>query len=90
MIKSIRNIEIAISGNGKKEPSKSEKINIDIVRKSIYLKTNMKKGQKLKDENLIMLRPGDGVSPMKFNEVINKIANKDLLVNTKLNLKDFD
>ena len=37
-----------------------------------------------------MLRPGDGVSPMKFNEVINKIANKDLLVNTKLNLKDFD
>jgi N-acetylneuraminate synthase/N,N'-diacetyllegionaminate synthase len=90
MIKSIRNIEIAISGNGKKEPSKSEKKNIDIVRKSIYLKTNMIKGQKLKEDNLIMLRPGDGVSPMKFNEVINKIANKDLLVNTKLNIKDFD
>ena len=90
MVCSIRNIEKACSGTGKKIVSNSEKANKIHSRKSIYLNTNIKKGQRLKEDNLIMLRPGDGVSPMKLNKVIGKIANKDLLRNTKLNLKNFD
>ena len=72
MVRTIRNIEQAISGSGIKEPSTSEKRNISIARKSIHSKKDLKKGSILKEEDLIPLRPGDGISPMEWENIIGK------------------
>lgn len=75
MIQSIRNIEVAL-GNGKKEPSESERKNIDIVRKSIVARRNIEKGDLYSEENLTVKRPGTGISPMYWNEILGKASNK--------------
>ena len=77
MVRAIRNIEEALSGSGIKEPSLSEQKNINIARKSIHTNNDLKKGSKLKEEDLIPLRPGDGISPMEWD----KLIGKELLVN---------
>jgi len=76
MVKAIRNIEIAL-GNGIKKPSKSETKNIEIARKVIVAKRNIKKGEKFSEENLTVKRAGKGISPMRWGEVIGKVADKD-------------
>lgn len=78
MVKAIRNVEAAISGDGEKVPSQSETKNIAIARKSIYLKKNLVKGHVITDEDLISLRPGDGISPMQWENILGKtlITNK--------------
>ncbi|MDB3895030.1 N-acetylneuraminate synthase [Candidatus Pelagibacter sp.] len=76
MIKAIRNIELAI-GNGIKVPSKSEKRNIEIVRKSIVAKTKIKKNEILNENNLAVKRPGTGLSPMKWDDILGTKAIKD-------------
>ena len=76
MIKSIRNIEKAL-GNGIKKPSKSEIKNIKIARKSIVAKRDIKKGEVFSEENLTVKRPGNGISPMRWDEIIGQIALKD-------------
>ena len=88
MVTSIRNIELAISGNGIKEPSESEKKNISIVRKSLHFKTNLESGHVLTSDDIIVIRPGTGISPMKIDEFIGKkllisvIANEPLSENS--------
>ncbi len=77
MVRTIRNIELAISGNGVKEPSESERKNIEIARKSIVAKTDISKGQIFSEENITTKRPGNGISPMLWNEVLGKVAYKD-------------
>ena len=77
MVKSIRNIELAISGNGIKEPSESEEKNRDIVRKSIVAAMYIKKGDFFTVDNVTVKRPGTGLSPMKWDDVINNISKKD-------------
>ncbi|RBA29128.1 N-acetylneuraminate synthase [Flavobacterium tibetense] len=77
MVKAIRNIEKAIGSSGLKEPSASEAKNKFIVRKSIVAITFIKKGGIFTEENIGIKRPGTGVSPMKWDEVIGKIAIKD-------------
>ena len=76
MIRSIRNIENAL-GDGIKSPSLSEKKNIDIVRKSIVAKKVILKGEIFTEDNLTVKRPGNGLSPMYWNELIGKMASKD-------------
>ena len=76
MVKAIRNIELAL-GNGIKKPSKSELPNIHVVRKSIIAKTKIKKGDVLKENNLVAKRPGGGISPMKWDDVVGTKAPKD-------------
>jgi hypothetical protein len=88
MISSIRNVELAISGNGVKEPSPSELKNIKIARKSIHIKNNIKAGQILNFNDLIMKRPGDGISPMEVYTIVGKKALLDLNKDAKLNFKD--
>ena len=83
MVQSIRNIEKAI-GQNTKEPSASEIKNIAIARKSIHLSKNVKAGHLLTEADLIMKRPGDGISPMKINDVIGKKTKSDLDEDTKL------
>jgi N,N'-diacetyllegionaminate synthase len=77
MVNAIRNIELAISGSGKKEPSSSELKNILIARKSIVAKNKILAGEIFTEENITTKRPGNGISPMKWDEVIGKVAIKD-------------
>jgi N,N'-diacetyllegionaminate synthase len=76
MVKSIRNIEKAM-GDGVKKPSKSEKKNIEIARKSIVASQEIKKGDFLTKNNLAVKRPGSGISPMEWDHVIGQKASKD-------------
>lgn len=84
MISGIRNIELAISGNGIKEASESEKPNKLIARKSIHIKRKLKKGHVLVSEDLIMRRPGDGISPMEIDNVLGRMLITDTAEDTKL------
>jgi len=77
MVKAIRNIEVAIKGDGSKNPSKSELKNISIVRKSIHLCSSLKEGDIIRESDICVLRPGGGISPMKWNEVIGKKLIRD-------------
>ena len=77
MVSAIRNIEKAIDGSGLKEVSKSEEKNKPIARKSIVTSTNIKKGDIFTPENLTVKRPGTGISPMQWDEVIGKEAKRD-------------
>lgn len=76
MVKSIRNIELAL-GSSVKKPSESETKNRPIARKSIVALKPIKKGVVLTEENITAKRPGTGISPMKWLEVIGSRANKD-------------
>jgi len=76
MVGAIRNIEKAL-GSSEKKPSPSETVNIDFARKSIVAKTNINKGDILDENNLCVKRPGSGVSPMKWDEVIGTTSSKD-------------
>ena len=77
MVTAIRNTELAISGSGVKEPSNSERKNIVVARKSIVAKKNIKKGDIFTENNLTVKRPGDGISPMKWDEILGKKAVRD-------------
>lgn len=88
MVIAIRNIEKAIGGNGRKEPSPSESKNKDIARKSIHIKRNIKAGELLTENDIIALRPGDGITAMQWNKVIGKTMNVDKLENEKLTWSD--
>jgi N,N'-diacetyllegionaminate synthase len=74
MVTSIRNIELAISGSGIKEPSPSEAKNKPIARKSIVASQNIEKGEIFSEENLAIKRPGTGISPMQWNKVVGTTA----------------
>jgi len=76
MVKSIRNIERAL-GSSIKKPSKSEFKNISVARKSIVAKKNIKKGELFDKENIIIKRPGSGISPMMWDKILNTTALKD-------------
>ena len=75
MSKSIRNIESAL-GDGKKVPSRSEKKNIKIARKSIYALTRIEKNEEFSSKNICIKRPGIGISPMEFQNLIGKRSIK--------------
>ena len=77
MVLAIRNVELAISGSGFKEPSESEKKNIEIARKSIVAKIDIKSGDVFTIENITSKRPGNGLSPMLWDNVIGKKATQD-------------
>ena len=76
MVKSIRNIELAL-GCSVKKPSPSEIPNMSVARKSIVAACPIKKGMVLGTENLAVKRPGDGISPMRWDEIIGTLAAKN-------------
>ena len=85
MVAAIRNIELALSGSGRKLPSASEAKNKSIARKSIHARTGIKPGEAFSMENLEMKRPGDGISPMDLALVLGRRANRALAAGEKLN-----
>ncbi len=76
MIKAIRNIEMALGG-GVKKPNKSEIEIMKVVRKSIVASTGIKKGEVFTKTNITVKRPGTGISPMRWDEVIGGKADRD-------------
>ena len=76
MVKAIRNIEIAM-GDGIKKCSDIERPNIIVARKSIVAKRNIKKGEILTEENITTKRPGNGISAMKWYDVLGSEAVRD-------------
>lgn len=88
MVKAIRNIESAISGNGIKVPSESEINNIAIARKSIHVAKDLLIGHIITEKDLISLRPGDGISPMFWETIIGKKLTVNKLKFEKLNFSD--
>jgi N,N'-diacetyllegionaminate synthase len=76
MVKAIRNIELAL-GSSVKKPSKSEEPNITIARKSIVASCDIKKGEIFTDSNLAIKRPGDGISPMRWDDIVGLTASKN-------------
>ncbi len=77
MVSAIRNIEKAIGGSGVKEPSKSEIKNKEIARKSIVASAKIKIGDVFSEDNITVKRPGSGISPMKWDDVVGRIATRD-------------
>lgn len=77
MVSAIRNIEKALSGSGIKEPGASEIKNKDIARKSIVAATTIRRGEVLTAQNLGVKRPGNGISPMRWDEVLGQRAIRD-------------
>lgn len=73
MVNAIRNIEQAL-GTGHKTISESERKNIEIARKSIVAARPIKAGEMLTEENLTVKRPGNGINPMRWNEVVGTRA----------------
>lgn len=76
MVKAIRNIELAL-GDDIKKPSKSEIPNMEVARKSIVASKKIAKGELLTQDNLSVKRPGNGISPMKWDEIVGTVASKD-------------
>ena len=76
MVQAIRHIEQAL-GDGVKMPSMSEQKNIPIARKSILASRPIKMGEAFTDNNLIVKRPGNGISPMRWDEIIGNKASRN-------------
>lgn len=76
MVRAIRNIEMA-RGTGVKHRTVSEEKNCKVARKSIVAAKAIKKGEILTEENLTVKRPGNGISPMRWYEVLGTYAEKD-------------
>ncbi len=85
MVSSIRNIEKAL-GDGDKKPVDSELKNKAVARKSIIAAKNIKKGELFTEDNLTTKRPGTGISPMKWFEIIGKTASRDYLEDEMIEL----
>jgi len=79
MVRAIRNVEIAL-GDGVKRPSPSEAKNKPVARKSIVASKDIRKGERLTEDNLTVKRPGTGNSPMRWDEVVGQTAHKDFMM----------
>lgn len=77
MVSGIRNIEKAFGGSGVKSPSVSEEKNKAIARKSIVAAIDIKKNDTFTEDNLAVKRPGNGISPMKWDKIMGKRASRN-------------
>jgi len=76
MVKSIRNVELSM-GDGIKKPVKSELKNMSIARKSLVATKDIKKGEKYTEDNITIKRPGTGISPMEYWDIVGKVIQQD-------------
>jgi len=76
MVHSIRNIE-QVMGDGIKRPSPSEAKNMPIARKSLVAAKQIRAGEQFTAENITAKRPGTGITPMRWDEVIGRVAARD-------------
>ncbi len=85
MVRAIRSIEQAL-GDGVKKPSPSESKNIPIVRRSLVASRAIREGEVFSERNVTTKRPGTGISPMNWDDVIGRAANRDFHVDELIEL----
>jgi len=78
MVSAIRHIELSL-GDGIKRRTASETKNVSVARKSIVAKKAIKKGEIFTEENITVKRPGTGINPMKWYEILGKAADNDYI-----------
>ncbi|MCK5579890.1 MAG: N-acetylneuraminate synthase [Candidatus Omnitrophica bacterium] len=76
MIQGIRNVEKAF-GDGIKKPAESEIVNLHVVRKSLFAKEAIQKGDVFSEKNITAKRPAEGINPMKWDQVVGQKAKRD-------------
>jgi len=81
MVGAIRNIEKAL-GSSEKKLSLSESENIKIVRKSIVASQDIENGELLTEKNVTVKRPGNGINPMMWDNIIGTVATKDYKIDS--------
>ena len=85
MVKAIRNIEKAM-GDGIKRPSPSEEKNKAIVRKSLVAATAIRTGERLSSANVAVKRPGTGISPMCWDDILGRTATRNFALDELIEL----
>lgn len=87
MVDGIRIVEKAL-GDAYKEPTPSEIKNKIVARRSIHINKKLVEGHIITEDDLVMKRPGDGISPMQMHEIIGQTINKDLVCGRILKWED--
>lgn len=82
LVRGIRHIEAALQGDGIKEASPSERKNKEAVRKSLHYAKNLQAGERIHREDLCVMRPATGISPMLEDEVIGQLVNQNVAAGT--------
>lgn len=85
MVAAIRNIEVAL-GDGVKRLTPSEARNKPVARKSIVATVQIRKGEVFTSDNFTAKRPGSGISPMRWDEVVGRVAPRDFAVDELIEL----
>jgi N,N'-diacetyllegionaminate synthase len=85
LVRSIRNIELAL-GDGVKRPSASEEKNRLMARKSLFAACAIAKGELFSEQNLVAKRPGTGISPMRLDELLGRAAARDFATDELIQL----
>ena len=85
MVDAVRNIEVAL-GTGVKTAAPSEVANINVARKSIVAARDIKCGETFTEENITVKRPGGGINPMLWDDVIGKRAPRDFACDTLIEI----
>lgn len=89
MVHAVRNVESAL-GDGFKNPTKSELSTRDVARKSVVLKRDIMKGSTLTYEDIALKRPGTGIQPKYFDDLIGKTLTRDMKKESLLSWEDVE
>ncbi|MFD3000876.1 N-acetylneuraminate synthase [Pontibacter toksunensis] len=89
MVQAIRNIEVAMSGDGRKKPSPSEMKNKPLVRKSLYYNGAYPAGTVVEEHHFIAMRPASGISPMQIDDLIGRTLKREVNKGEPVEHKDF-
>ena len=89
MTRAIRNIELAL-GSDEKVPSESEAKNRSIARKSLHARHDLPRGHRIAEEDLVVIRPGEGLSPMRTEEVVGRVLGRDLCAHEPICVQDLE
>ena len=85
MVQSIRQVELAL-GDGVKRPTKGEMNNMAVARKSIVASRDIKAGEVFSLDTITVKRPGSGISPMRWDDVLGRVAKRDFLADELIEL----
>lgn len=86
LVTSVRNVSAAISGDGKKNPVEAERKIAAVARKSIVAKRSIGAGEAFSEDNLTTMRPGMGISPMRWDEIIGRKSTGSFLPGEQIRL----
>lgn len=89
LVENVRRIE-AMAGSGKKIVTESERKNKVVARKSIVARKDIKRGELLTVDNITCKRPGNGISPMKWYDLLGRQAEKDFAADELISMEGFD